>query len=326
MGSVTGSDQEEGQRSAPSLTAVILTRDEERHMTRAIGSLDGLASRIVVIDSGSRDATREIARAHGAEVFERAWVNYADQFQWALDNCGIDTDWTMRLDADEWLGPELIERLVRSLPTLPATTGGVSLDRRHIFLGKWIRFGGRYPLRLLRIWRTGNAHIEQRWMDEHMVLEKGDIAHVEGTFADENLGDLGFFTAKHNAYATREAVDALLGEMDASHGAMEGSTAQAKRKRSIKTRLYNRLPLGVGPLAYFLWRYIAQLGFLDGRAGLIYHVLQGFWYRFLVDAKRYELKRALRACEDREARLDRLAELTGLDIHGFAQGRLSDER
>ncbi len=315
-----------GQREAPSLTVVILTRDEERHLARAIASLGGLASRIVVVDSGSRDATRGIARAHGAEVFERPWVNYADQFQWALDNCGIDSDWTMRLDADEWLGPDLVERLVRTLPSLPATTGGVSLDRRHIFLGKWIRFGGRYPLRLLRIWRTGGAHIEQRWMDEHMVLEKGDIAHVAGTFADENLGDLGFFTTKHNAYATREAVDALLGELGDEDRAIEGSTAQAKRKRSIKTRLYNRLPLGIGPLAYFLWRYIFQLGFLDGRAGLVYHVLQGFWYRFLVDAKRYELKRALDGCEDRDARLERLAELTGLDIHGFARGRLSDER
>lgn len=303
-----------------SLTVVLLTRDEERHIGRALAAIAPLASRVVVVDSGSTDLTRDIARNKGAEVFERPWINYADQFQWALDHCGIDTDWTMRLDADEWLGEDLVASLVALLPTLGAATNAISLDRQHHFMGRWIRHGGRWPLRLLRIWRTGMGHVEQRWMDEHIVVEQGTLRHVPGTFVDQNEHGLGHFTAKHNAYATREAIDALIdkyGLFEASEGDGLTSTAQAKRARAHKTGWYNRLPTGLGPLLYFFYRYFILLGFLDGRAGLIYHVLQGFWYRFLVDAKRVELEQAMAGASDTAARIDALSAASRHDLRAF---------
>ncbi|ABC64536.1 glycosyltransferase family 2 protein [Erythrobacter litoralis] len=304
-----------------SLTAVILTRDEERHIGRALRSIRPLAQRIVVVDSGSQDRTREIARDHGAEIFERAWINYADQFQWAIDNCGLDTDWILRLDADEWLGEGLVADLLAILPDLPDETTAISLDRRQYFLGRWIRHGGRYPLRLLRIWRNGLGRIEQRWMDEHILVEKGTIRHVEGEFVDENDHGLGYFTAKHNAYATREAIDALISKYElfpVPEDCGLASTAQAQKMRKRKVGWYNRLPLGIGPMAYFLYRYIPKLGFLDGREGFIYHVLQGFWYRFLVDAKRFELEREIAPCRSRREKIDRLTAITGHDLIAFA--------
>ncbi len=303
---------------ALSLTVVILTRNEAHHLERCIRSIAHLASRIVVVDSGSTDSTIEIAKSHGAEVFERRWVNYADQFQWALDHAAIDTEWVMRLDADEWLGDDLLDRLQRGLLVLPDTTTGITFDRRHYFMGRWIKRGGRYPLRLLRIWRNGAAHIEQRWMDEHIVLDHGATTHFAGTFVDENLGDLGFFIRKHEAYATREAIDALVskyGWFDADqelHG-----TQQAAAKRKAKNRFYNKLPLGLGPFLYFLYRYVIQLGFLDGKEGLIYHTLQGFWYRFLVDAKRFEFERVIAQAQTREDKIAALSAATGHDIAGF---------
>jgi glycosyltransferase involved in cell wall biosynthesis len=306
--------------SVPSLTVVILTHNEILHIERALRCLDGFAARVLVVDSGSSDGTAEAALEMGADVRQRAWVNYADQFQWALDHGDIDTDWVMRLDADEVIGADLAARLAGMLPELPPAVTALSLDRRHLFMGRWIKHGGRWPLRLVRLWRRGLGHIEQRWMDEHIVIRDGEVRHVAGEFSDINLNDLGFFTAKHNGYATREAIDALIGKYGLFElGAEAGlaSTRQAEFRRGAKTGFYNRLPLGIGPLGYFFYRYVVQLGFLDGRAGLIYHGLQGLWYRFLVDARRFELERALAGCADNEARIDRLSALTGHDLRGF---------
>ena len=148
-----------------------------------------------------------------------------------------------------------------------------------------------------------------------MLLTEGRAITFEGGFADHNLNDLTFFTDKHNKYATREAVDVLnqryhLFQRDEPLSA-EGSSKAAAGKRLIKERLYNYLPFWLGPLGYFLYRYFIQLGFLDGHPGLIYHFLQGFWYRFLVGAKVYELDAALAVLANSEARKQELGRLTG---------------
>lgn len=301
-----------------SLTVVILTRDEGMHLARALKSVAGLAERVVIVDSGSTDDTRAIAVAHGAEVFERRFVNYADQFQWALDNSGITSDWILRLDADEVIEDDLRAQIATDLPAMPASVVGINIDRKHIFMDRWVRRGGRYPLTLLRLFRTGHGRIEQRWMDEHLVVWGGETRSMRGGFSDINLNDLSFFTDKHNKYATREAIDVLsrrygLTEQDEALNSRSASR-QASWKRAMKERIYNRLPLGTGPLLYFLYRYIFQLGFLDGRQGTIYHVLQGFWYRFLVDAKVYELERGMAAANARTA-AERRAVLTTLTRH-----------
>ena len=308
--------------ATPSLTVVILTHNEILHIERAIRSIAPLAQRVVVVDSGSSDGTVEKARELGAEVHHRRWVNYADQMQWGIDTCAGDTDWVMRLDADEYLGAELVERLCAMLPGLDPGIAALSLDRRHIFMDRWIRFGARYPLRLVRIWRRGTGRIEQRWMDEHIVIEGGRIEHVAGEFCDANLNDLVFFTAKHNGYATREAIDALSRRYNLFPGLDVGqdiaTSWQARFRRFAKEGFYNRLPLGLGPLGYFLYRYVLRFGFLDGVPGIIYHGLQGLWYRFLVDARKVELERGMAQCVTNEERIDMLSRLTGHDLRAFA--------
>ncbi len=300
------------------ITIVILTHDEEVHIERAIRSMAPIAARVFVVDSFSTDRTVELARAAGAHVVQNKFVNHAQQFQWALDHLPIQSEWIMRLDADETPTPELIEEIKQKLPHLPPEATGVNLKRRHIFMGRWIKHGGRYPLTLLRIWRKDAATIEQRWMDEHMVLLHGRAITFQHDFCDENLNDLAFFTVKHNKYATREAIDRLNAEygLFPRDEAVEkgASSLQARLKRLVKERFYNRLPFGVGPLAYFLWRYIFQLGFLDGREGLIYHCLQGFWYRFLVEARVMELRREIAHASDKAAIKAQLARSTGLSI------------
>lgn len=300
------------------LAVVILTYNEAYHIERALRSIGGIAHEIFVVDSFSTDDTIALAQARGTTVLQNKFVHQAQQFQWALDHAPITAKWIMRLDADEILYPELVEEIRAKLPTLPADVVGVNLKRRHIFMGRWVRHGGRYPLTLLRIWRRGHGRIENRWMDEHVVVWGGRTITFDSDFADHSLTSLTFFTDKHNKYATREALDRLNEEFNlfarddaVSSGA---SSAQAGVKRFMKERLYNRLPFGVGPLCYFLWRYFAQLGFLDGREGVIYHFLQGFWYRFLVEAKVFEMRRAVSRLRDPGDIKAELARITGLAL------------
>lgn len=301
--------------NTPTLSVIILTYNESMHIARALESVKAIASEVFVIDSGSKDNTVSLAEANGAQVLHHPFVNYAQQFQWALDNAPITAEWVMRLDADEIIEPDLAQEIAHKLPSLPDDVVGINLDRKHIFMGRWVRHGGRYPLRLLRIWRRGQGRIEQRWMDEHMIVWGGRTVTFKGGFADHNLNDLTFFTDKHNKYATREALDVLnqrlgLFPLDEALNAHSASW-QASAKRWAKVKVYNRLPFTVSASLYFLWRYIFQLGFLDGRSGLVYHFLQGYWYRFLVGAKLMELERAIAHLDDKAEICAELSRLTG---------------
>lgn len=301
-----------------SVAVVILTRDEGMHLKRCLDAVSFFAASIHIIDSGSSDDTLTIAQSFGAEVLYNKWVNYADQFQWGMEHITTNASWIMRLDADEVIEPDLAARIVAELPALPNDVVGINIDRKHIFLGRWIRHGGRYPLRLLRLFRRGHGRIEQRWMDEHIIVEGGRTVTFAGGFADHNLNDLSFFTDKHNKYATREAVDQLnqklgLFARDVEVTA-EASSRQAAAKRWIKENVYNHIPFTISATLYFLYRYIIQLGFLDGREGTTYHFLQGFWYRFLVGAKVMELGRAIAPFPTTAEKLAELKRLTGLSL------------
>lgn len=302
----------------PDITVIILTYNEEQHLERALKSVTSFASEVLVVDSHSTDRTIEIARSHGAEVLLRKFDNQARQFNWALDTADIRSNWIMRLDADEIIETDLALAISEKLPGLPADVVGINLKRKHIFLDRWIRHGGRYPLLMLRLWRRGHGRVEDRWMDEHVVITGGRTITFDGGFADHNLNDISYFTDKHNKYATREAIEVLNQRHglfnEASALTTQGASAQAAIKRFVKERFYNAIPFPISSLGYFLYRYFLQLGFLDGVPGLIYHLLQGFWYRFLVGAKVYEFEQALGACSTTQERIERLEQLTGYSL------------
>lgn len=304
-----------------SLAVIILTHDEEIHVGHALKSVARIADEIFVVDSFSSDRTIDIATRNGAIVLQHPFENYARQFQWALENAPVTANWILRLDADEIIEPDLSSEIIAKLPALPPDIVGVNLRRKHIFMGRWIRHGGRYPLILLRIWRRGHGKIEDRWMDEHVVVWGGRTVTFEGDFSDINRNDLTFFVNKHNKYATREAID-VIGHRYSLFVAPVGyslatNSLQAAAKRFVKEVVYNRVPFEIAAFVYFLYRYVLRLGFLDGREGLIYHALQGFWYRFLVGAKVRELENAIsglnKSSQKNEIR-SILAKLTGLNV------------
>lgn len=275
----------------PAVTVIILTHNEEQHIERCIRSIEPFGPEIVVIDSFSTDRTREIAEALGARVYQNPWVNYAIQLNWALKHIPITTEWTMRWDADEYSTPELAAEIWVRLGKLGPSITGVYLKRRVHFLGRWIRHGGNYPIVLLRIWRTGRGVCENRWHDEHITLSEGATVHFDHDFVDDNLHSLTWWTTKHNRYANLEAFDLLnlkYNILDRDNAERLTKNSQERRKRALKENLYSRLPLFFRAWAYATYRYVFRLGFLDGTPGLVWHVLQGFWYRFLVDAKIYQ--------------------------------------
>ncbi|MCF6201151.1 MAG: glycosyltransferase family 2 protein [Hydrogenimonas sp.] len=298
------------------ISVIILTYNEEKHIERCIESLRPFAKRVIIIDSCSIDQTVEIARSMGADVYSRKWPgNHAQQFQWGLDNTEIDTEWIMKIDADEFVLPELAEEISQKLPKLSEEITGIYIKRRVFFMGKWIKYGGYYPTWLLRVWRRDKGVMEQRWMDEHIKLTDGKAIRFEHDFVDDNLNGLTAWIQKHNDYATKEAAETL----SIIYGFKENEDSvaqnifgtQEERKRWLKTK-YVSMPLFVRPALYFVYRYFLKAGFLDGKEGLIWHTLQGGWYRFLVDAKIFEIYH--KAGREKSAILDILSKEHGIDL------------
>ena len=211
----------------------------------------------------------------------------------------------LRIDADEVLTPALVAEMQSRLPTLGPEIDGVYCGRRMTFQGRLIRHGGVFPVRVLRLFRAGRGQCENRWMDEHIKVA-GPTLDLQGEIIDDNLQSLTWWTAKHNSYASREAVDLMTLEyhfMPHDSVARLRGGKQAGVKRWLKEQVYARLPGGFRAFAYFCYRYVIRLGFLDGPAGTAFHFLQGFWYRYLVDTKVAEVKRYMREsrCEVTEA-------------------------
>lgn len=277
------------------ISVIILTFNEEIHLERCLENVSLLTKSIFIIDSFSNDKTIFIAKKYKANIFQNEFISQSHQLQWAMENCNITTKWIFRIDADEYLTPELIIEINDRVSRLDENITGIYLKRRHYFMDTWIRFGGRFPLLMLRIWKNKCARVEKKWMDEQMILLEGESITFNKHFVDHNLNSITWMITKHNNYATREAIEQLKEEYNliAEQGFLDKKQALTNathRTRLFKNILYRKELLLIRSVFYFLYRYFILLGFLDGRAGLIYHFLQGFWYRFLCDAKIIEIK------------------------------------
>jgi len=280
-----------------SLAVLILTGNEEKNIGKCLASIAPSGAKTYIVDSLSGDRTVEIAESMGAIVKLRAWTTHADQFNWGLDNAGINSQWIMRMDADEEMTPELAAAIHQFLKNPSADVAGVYFRRRVYFMGQWIRHGGYYPTWLLRLFRNGQGRCESVVMDEHIIVSRGRTISIHQDIIDKNNKDLTFWTDKHNKYASLEVREILRKQRLLAGESLSGQTIKASvtghqdsAKRWLKDKFYLRIPLFVRPFLYFLYRYFLKLGFLDGTRGLIFHFLQAFWYRFLVDAKLYEYR------------------------------------
>lgn len=292
-----------------SLSIIILTYNERLHIGRCIESAQKVSDKIYIVDSHSTDGTQDIARRMGAIVVEHDYVNQAQQMQWAIDNLRLDTEWVMRMDTDEYLTDRLVNEINTRLQELPTGVTGIYLPFDVIFQDKNVRHGRLHAPKILRIWRRGKAYMEQRWMDERMVLTEGSAITFKGRFVDHNLNTLAWWTNKHNNYSNRElAVEAMR-----MYGI--GNDDEALKGRNQKKGMYYRLPAFFRAGVYFSVRYFLLGGFIDGKAGLIWATLQAYWYRFLIDAKMSEMRRLLGKSPSRRQVIEYFKEKYNINLY-----------
>ena len=272
---------------------VILTFNEEQHLPRLLESIASLGTPVFILDSGSTDGTLAVAEQFGATVAYHAFENHPRQWDFALSHFDIRSPWTIGLDADQIVTPELLEKLKSfNNANLPPTVNGIYFNRKNYFKGKWIRHGGYFPKYLLKMFRTGVGYSDlHENMDHRFIVPGKTIVWKTGYLVEENLkeNDIGFWIDKHNRYSTLHAKE----ETDRKTG-LRNQTIQPRlfgspdQRTAFFKKVWWKMPLFARPLIYFTWRYFFKLGFLDGRQGFIFHVLQAFWYRLIVDIKIHE--------------------------------------
>ena len=264
------------------LTVIVLTHNEELNIEECLRSLVPLKCRIVVVDSGSTDKTLEIIQNHKVEIYNHEFNNYGDQRNWAQQNTGIETDWVLHIDADERLNKVLCENIINVLmDNSNSEIDGYLISRRTIFMGKFIRYGGHYPVYHNRMFRIAKGMCETRLYDQHFIVD-GIVEKLSGDIIDVT-DDLDDWFNRHMKWAEMEA-EQILGKNKKNklvESKLGGTSIE--RRRWMKNNLYYKMPLFLRCLIYFGYRYFVRLGVLDGYKGLIFHFLHGFWYRFKVD-------------------------------------------
>lgn len=270
------------------ITAIILTKNEEVNIKRCIQSIKGIVDRICVVDSGSTDKTIEIAESMGAEIFYHIpFINYAEQFNWAVDNIDLTTTWVYRIDADECVTSELATEIVEQCEAHRSDdVNGFLMNYKLCFLGKCLTHGGAYPFTKITIYKPQYARFEERAMGEHVVLSQGRCLTLKNDCLHYDCKSLTAYIDKHNWYATREVQDYYDRQERIAQQADLYTKAEVTKK--LRDGFYYKLPMFFRAKLYYWYRYYVQLGFLDGKEGKIYCIIQAYFYRFIIDAKIYE--------------------------------------
>jgi glycosyltransferase involved in cell wall biosynthesis len=271
---------------AMEISVIVLTFNSEQTIAQTLESARSVSDDIHVVDSYSSDRTLEIAASCGAHIVQHPFVHYGEQRNWAIDNLSLKHGWQLHLDADEFLSPQLIAAIAELKRNGSGDADGFYLPRMTRFLGRDIRHGSHYPTWHLRLFRNGVGRCESRRYDQHFLLLHGRARRIAAPMIDDNRMSLSEWTQRHNRWSDAEVQEIL---HPTHEGVIQGKLGGTpmQQKRALR-RLFLRVPAFARAFGFFVYRYILRLGFLDGTPGLIYNVLQSFWYRFLIDAKLYE--------------------------------------
>jgi len=276
-----------------SISVVVLTFNEETNLAACLGSVAGWVNEIFVVDSGSTDSTREISARYPARVFDHPFETHSKQWEWALRNLPLASDWILALDADQCVTPEL----AREIQSLPASdldgVDGVFLKRRQVFRNKWIRHGGYYPKYLLKLFRRGSVRTDPSDLVDHHFYVAGKTIQLRHDLVEANKkeDDIAFWIEKHNRYARLLAIEQIQRAANGGYAVTPSFFGNPDERSLFLKKVWARLPLYVRPFLYFMYRYVIRLGFLDGKEGAIFHFLQAFWFRLLVDINVDQLRR-----------------------------------
>lgn len=271
------------------LSFIIPARNEERNIRAAIESVADWADQLFVLDSYSEDRTIAIAGEMGAQIARRRFDNFSAQKNWALDNLPLRNEWVFFLDADERVPCGLRRELEHLLSHPAGQLDGYYVGMQHLFMGAAVNHGGWYPNDRLLLFRHRLGRYEPRIVHEHLILpgKTGRLANL--LIHDDRKGMHRYFE-RHNVYSTMEALEAhRYLHRDQAEVSLRASLlgAAPERRRLLKQWAYRHLPCR--PLFKFLWAYVLERGFLDGRVGLRYCLLQSF-YEYQISLKLMELR------------------------------------
>ncbi len=278
----------------PQLTICILTYNEEANIEACLDSLATVEAPVFVVDSFSKDRTLEILDERGIPYVQHPFQNYASQRNWAQANIPEAGEWVLHLDAGERLTPGMARWINSSFDPDIREVDGYMFARRAIFLGRWIKHGGYHPIYHLRLYRRHLGHCENKVYDQHFIVNGTTAKASAGADLEDGvMSSLRDFTVSHARWAVFEAVESILAEGEKGEVNARFLGNPIERKRWLKNRVFQRAPLFLRSFLYLFHRYIIKLGFLDGKEGLIFHFLQGFWFRFLVDSTIFEIKQEM---------------------------------
>lgn len=253
--------------STATLSVAIITLNEEANLERTLKSI-AFADEIVIVDSGSIDQTSAIATNHKAHFFNEPWRGFSAQKNFAISKCS--GDWILSLDADEEVTSELAAAIQKVLTGGPAHTAYL-VTRRNLFLGRFVRYGGYYPDRKLRLFRCGSSLFEERQVHETIAF-KGTMETLNGDLI-------------HHAYPT---LHAFIEHMDRYSSL--GAQMYLSKHRTMNFFSFVKGVM-LNPIATFLYNYLLRLGFLDGREGLLLHLYHSCYVSWKY-SKAWEISRA----------------------------------
>ena len=283
------------------LTVFVLTYNSESDIETCLKSVEGWADEIFIVDSFSTDKTVEFAKKYTQNIYFHKFENFAAQRNWALENLPIRNEWTLHLDADESLTPELKTEIAGLIPNNTNSFDGFYIKRRFIFLGRWLRYGGNYPQTELRLWRHNLVRVIDAGALEYIAI-RGRVGILQHDMIHENRRGLTAWVTKVNMVSDWDAEEFLTGSGEARLMAADDSEhVELGKTRWLRIHIWNRLPLFVRPFLFFFFKYFIKLGFLDGAAGFIYCSLMHYWYYFLISSKVKE-KRLIQSSMDGESK------------------------
>ncbi len=274
-------------RRAP-VTVIIPAYNEEVNIAFALEGVRGWADQIIVVDSFSVDRTVEIARAYGAEIFTHAYENMAAQRQWAMGLPSIRNEWVFNLDADEYPTAEIKGEIEEALKNVDDDCAGFLMRRRHIFMGRFMRHGGDY-IWLLRLVRRKRCRVIKTAIANEHTIVSGGVKRLKNDFVHEPRKSFAEWMKRVNSGAQKFALGMHNVKNGTTHPALsDGEAIEGRVRTSLNYYFYARCPLFLRPFIRFFVFYVLRGGFLDGREGFIYHIVNDFLYPFLVWANSRE--------------------------------------
>ena len=275
-----------------SVSAVILCYNESKNIGHCLESVKGFCD-IFVVDSGSTDDTVEIAGKYTSNIVVHEYQNHASQWQWALKNLDFDTEWIIALDSDFVVTEELKKQINDELESLPDNINGIYVKHNYVFGGGNVRFGGtkQYWLRIVRH-KTANADLSD--LVDFRFIVPGDTRRFDSAVVEYNRydDDISTWLNKQDKFSIRLAIEEEMRRRKLIEWGVKPDLFGNPDERFMWLRdRWLSLPLFIRPVVYFIYRYIIMLGFLDGRAGFLYHFLQGFWLRVVIDWKIMQIRK-----------------------------------